>query len=185
MILAACLLLGIALRLASGNRLSELGELRLRGESVLLVLLCAQAVLPAMRLSGTAAQVAYWLWLATFPVLVGIAWSNRSYRGMTVAASGLLLNFVVVSINGGMPVMQAAATAAGLQGQLVLAPGDFIHLVGSSATRLPWLADVIALPGPSWMRIVPSAGDVLLYTGVVAFLAGAKPGSPGSRGATA
>jgi hypothetical protein len=86
-----------------------------------------------------------------------------------------------VSINGGMPVMGAAAAAAGLQGQLVLPIGDFVHVVGTAATRLPWLADVIPLPGPVWARFVPSAGDLLLYAGVVAFLAAVKPSADGDK----
>jgi hypothetical protein len=180
-ILAVCLALGILLRLAAGHSFAQLAHVRLRGEALLLGFLCVQAVLPLVRLTGTAARFAFWLWIATFPVLIAIAWRNRAHPGMAVIALGLLLNLVAVSVNGGMPVMGAAAAAAGLRGQLVLPIGDFVHVVGTAATRLPWLADVVPLPGPVWARFVPSAGDLLLYAGVVAFLAAVKPSADGDK----
>jgi hypothetical protein len=132
-------------------------------------------------------MVAFWLWAATYPVLIAIAWSNRRLPGMSVIALGLLLNALVVVLNQGMPVAEAAAIAAGLRERLSLPIGDFAHVLATPGTWLPWLGDVVPLPGPSWARFVPSAGDLLLYVGVVTFLAGVKaPGGaskrqPGSR----
>ena len=174
MILLVGLALGILLRMASGNSLGGLARVGLRGEATLLALLCAQAALPVVRTTGSLAHLAYWLWLTTFPVLIWIAWRNRAYPGMLVVALGLLLNLLVVASNGGMPVMSAAAAAAGLHGQLAVPVGDFVHVLGLPATRLPWLADVLPLPGAPLLGIVPSAGDLLLYVGVVAFVAGAR-----------
>lgn len=174
MILVVCLVLGVLLRLASGSRLADLSRVRLRGELPLLVLLCVQAVLPLLRTTGPLARLAFALWLATFPVLIWIAWRNRAQPGMLVVAFGLLLNLVVVSGNGGMPVMPAAAVAAGLHGHLSMPTGDFVHVLGIPATRLPWLADALPLPWAPLVRIVPSAGDVLLYAGVLGFIAGAR-----------
>jgi hypothetical protein len=178
-ILVVCLALGILLRLAAGQSFAQLAHVRLRGETLLLGFLCVQAVLPLVRLTGTAARFAFGLWIATFPVLIAIAWRNRAHPGMAVIALGLLLNLVAVSVNGGMPVMGAAAAAAGLRGQLVLPIGDFVHVVGTAATRLPWLGDIVPLPGPSWARFVPSAGDLLLYSGVVTFLGAARVAADG------
>ena len=174
MILLIGLALGILLRVASGNSLAGLSRVRLRGETTLLVLLCVQVALPLLRTTGSLAHLAYWLWLTTFPVLIWIALRNRACPGMLVVALGLLLNFLVVASNGGMPVMPVAAAAAGLHGQLAVPVGDFVHVLGLPATRLPWLADVLPLPGAPLFGIVPSAGDLLLYVGVVAFVAGAR-----------
>jgi hypothetical protein len=138
-----------------------------------------QALLPLLRTTGNMAQVAYGLWLATFPVLIGVALRNRDAPGMAVIALGLASNLLVVSVNGGMPVMPNAASAAGLHGQLIVAVGDFVHVVGTAATKLPWLADAVPLAGPSWFRLVPSPGDALIYAGVVAFVAGADPSTDG------
>jgi hypothetical protein len=180
LILAACLALGLLLRFLTGNSIPQLAHVQLRGEAALLALLCLQAVIPIVRTTGALAQVAYWVWLATFPVLVGIALLNRAAPGMVLVAAGLSLNLLVVGANGGMPVMPLGAYAAGMQGELRIATGDFVHVVGTVASRLPWLADAIPLPGPTWLRLVPSAGDMLLYSGVVAFIAGVR--SPLDRG---
>lgn len=174
MILLVCLGLGILLRVLSGNTIGDMKHIRVYGEAWLIAVLCLQGVLPLVRLTGTLAQAAYWSWLATFPLLIGIAWRNRSQPGMSLIALGLLSNVLVVSINGGMPVMGAAAAAAGLQGQLNMPVGDFVHVLGGSATRLPWLADAIPLPAAPVSRLVPSAGDLLLYVGVVVFMAKAR-----------
>ena len=77
--------------------------------------------------------------------------------------------------------MEAAAVAAGLHGRLSMPVGDFIHVLGGMVTRLPWLADAIPLPAAPVSRVVPSAGDLLLYVGVVAFIAGARARAVSSR----
>jgi len=174
-IILACLLLGLLLRVAAGRRLSDLGLVRLRGESALFALLIVQALLPLVRLSGTAARFGFAAWLATFPLLIGVTWVNRKQMGMVVLGVGLVLNFAVIAFNGGMPVFaEAVAGVSTATGAGAIPAGDFVHVLGTVGTRLPWLADVIPLPGPSWLRSVPSAGDLLLYVGVVGFLVGAE-----------
>lgn len=175
MILAVCIALGLALRLASGRHLGELAHVGLRGETALLFLLLAQSVLPSLRLGGVAATVAHWAWILTFVFLAAIALANRRQPGMTVLGMGLVLNFVVIVANSGMPVLPAAAQAArGSTVPLSIAAGDFVHVLAGSTTRLLSIADVIPLPGPLWFRSLISAGDALLFVGVAVFLAGAK-----------
>lgn len=177
MIILACLGLGLILRVLSGRALMGLSTVRLRGEGLLVCLLAVQMVLPALRLSAELGRVGFVVWLATFPVLAAITISNRHQPGMLVIGIGLLLNLAVVALNGGMPVFSVAVRAAGSVSQLVIPSGDFIHVIGAAGTRLSWLADVIPMPGPSWMRLVPSAGDCLLYVGVVSFVATAGDAS--------
>lgn len=172
MIVAIAIALGLALRLLTGRTIGSLAQARLFGESLLLPLLVVQAVLPSLKLGGAAAHIAFFVWLATFPVLVWIAWMNRKQPGMAVLGSGLALNMMVVAANGGMPVfLEAARVASASVTAIVVPAGDFVHLVGGAATRLPWLADVLPLPGPAFLRLVASPGDVLLYAGIVVFLA--------------
>jgi hypothetical protein len=170
-IVLLCLLLGLVLRLATGRSLGGLGRAKLRGETLLLVLLVAQAALPLIPIDGVAARVAFYAWAATFPCMIAIAWFNGRQPGMPMLGLGLLLNLAVISANGGMPVFGAAIQAVKQSVQpLVIPAGDFIHVVGGQGTWLPWLADVIPLPAPSWLRAVASPGDVLLFAGVVAFV---------------
>lgn len=170
MILAACIALGLLLRFGARGTIRDLGSVHLRGEMALVGFLLVQAILPALPLFGAVAHFAFYIWLATFPFLVLIAWWNRSQPGMLVVATGLLLNMLVIIPNAGMPVSPAAFAVAGASGALEIPARDFIHVMGSAASSMPWLADIIPLPGPSWLRAIPSPGDCLLYAGVVAFL---------------
>lgn len=172
MIIAACFALGLGLRLAVGGGLRSLSDVHLRGETVLLILLVVQAALPLLKVSGTSARVAYFGWLATFPLMIAIAWMNRRQPGVAILGAGLLMNLVVVAANGGMPVFvdAVAAVRPGLEA-LAIPTGDFVHVAGLATTRVPWLADILPLPGPSWLRVVASPGDLLLYVGIIAFLA--------------
>jgi hypothetical protein len=81
---------------------------------------------------------------------------------MWIAGIGILMNFTVIALNGGMPVMEEAVHLAGGSGELVL---DAKHVLLTDTTRLPFLADIIPLPGS-----VISMGDVFLAIGVGAFL---------------
>ncbi len=172
MIIIFCLAIGLLLRLATRRSLRGLEDTKLRGEASLLLLLVLQSVVPLARLTGTAARVAFFAWLATFVCIIAIAWMNRRQPGIAMLGLGLLLNLVVILANGGMPVFIAAVQAVkSSMSTIAIPPGDFIHVLGGAATRLPWLADVVPLAGPSWLRAVVSPGDLLLFGGVVAFVA--------------
>lgn len=99
--------------------------------------------------------------LSYFPLLLFV-WLNRDLTGIWIAGLGILMNFTVIALNGGMPVLEEAAFIAGNTGELVL---DAKHVLLTESTRLPFLADVIPLP-----NAVLSLGDVLLAIGVAAFL---------------
>lgn len=179
MILALCLLIGLALRVVTGRGMRTLADVHLVGEGWLIGLLLAQAVVPALQFTGSAARIAYFAWLATFPLMVGVAFANRKAPGMAVLGVGLLLNLIVIATNGGMPVFGAAATMVTVLPPTFQIPAnDFVHVLGAMGTGLPWLADVVPLPGPAWLRAVASPGDLLLFVGIVAFLSGAEKMRP-------
>ena len=90
---------------------------------------------------------------------------------MWLAASGLLLNAVVVLSNLGMPVDSDAYSRWSTGGgSLVPAALDHLHVLLSPSTHLPFLADILAFPGPSPLASLMSAGDVLLLVGVAVLL---------------
>lgn len=184
MILVLCIASGMLLRLAGGRNLADLSRAGLKGETVLLILLAAQALPPVLGVTGGAARIAYWVWVATFPCLVWIAWLNRRSPGVLMLGLGLLLNLTVILANGGMPVfaLAIAAIKPGTVGP-VIAATDFVHVAGTTATRLPWLSDIIPIAGPAWLRSIASPGDCLLFAGVAAFLAASAADSPPRRSA--
>jgi hypothetical protein len=170
-IILLCLVVGLLLRVATGRSLRGLAEAKLRGETVLLVLLVVQAILPSAHLTGPASRIAFFAWLATFVCLIVIAWVNRRQPGIAMLGVGLLLNLVVIIANSGMPVFIAAVQAVtAATASAPIPAGDFVHVLGSAATKLPWLADIVPLAGPSWLRAVVSPGDLLLFAGVAAFV---------------
>lgn len=174
MILVASMAAGVLWRLAAGASFADLAHLRLRGEILLVSLLLAQAALPFLRLTGSGAVFARWVWIATFPLLAAIALANRRQPGMVLAAAGLFLNFIVIASNSGMPVLAEAVRAVKAAGVLTIPAGDIAHVVAHTATRFTWLADVIPLPVAPFQTVV-SAGDCLLFSGIAAFLALARP----------
>jgi len=82
--------------------------------------------------------------------------------GIWIAGLGILMNFTVIVLNSGMPVLTEAVEIAGGSGDLVLGAK---HVILNESTRLPFLADIIPLP-----NAVLSLGDVFLAIGIGAFL---------------
>lgn len=85
---------------------------------------------------------------------------NWKLPGMALAAAGFVLNVLVIGANGAMPISERAAEAAGLEN---FDQFGIKHERLDDGTALPWLADVIPLPGTG--KVI-SAGDVLLAAGI-------------------
>jgi MFS family permease len=170
MFLSAIALALIAGALAGGG-LPRLADLRLRWIWILAVALLlrfgagiAQQVAPAASLPlGAAFITAYgllFIWL----------WGNWRVPGLQVAAVGIGLNTLAVTLNGGhMPIWSAAFTAAGFTpAALVNDPFHFVLSVGSVADFVKSggiFGDVLPIPIPV-IRDVVSIGDVLLAVGI-------------------
>ena len=106
--------------------------------------------------------------LASYVLLIAFVWVNRRLPAAPLMLAGLVLNVVVIAANGGMPVSADAIRTTGSEAHEL--PGlidDGKHHLMTPSDVLTPLADVIGLPPP--LATVLSVGDVLLYTGVVAF----------------
>ncbi len=101
--------------------------------------------------------------LASFVPLLAVVWLNKEQAGMWIAGIGILMNFTVISLNSGMPVLAEAVELSG--GAFDPAIPDAKHVVLDAATDLAFLADVIPFPGS-----VISLGDVFLAIGLGVFL---------------
>ena len=87
-------------------------------------------------------------------------WLNRRLPGMLIAGAGLVLNILVISLNGAMPVSPEAARVAGGED---FVSSDIKHASLDGDTLLPWLADILPIPK---LGFVLSAGDVVLIVGI-------------------
>lgn len=177
MILVATLGLALVLGLVSGGRFRLLECLRLKGETALVALLVLQLLAPllASRL-GLPKAVTLSLWCVALVGSAGLCFWNSRLRGLWLAALGSLLNAAVVGANLGMPVDSNAYTRWAGGAALALPASDHLHVVLGPATRLPFLADILAFPGPRPLASLVSVGDVLLLVGIAVLLSSALVG---------
>jgi DHA3 family macrolide efflux protein-like MFS transporter len=155
----------------AGGGLPRLADLRLRWIWILgLALLLrfgagiAQQIAPEARLPLGAA------FIAAYGLIFIWLWGNWRVPGLQVAAVGIGLNTLAVTLNGGqMPIWSAAFTAAGfLPNALANDPFHFVLSAGSVADFVKSggiFGDVLPIPIPV-IRDVVSIGDVLLAVGI-------------------
>lgn len=166
MLLGICFLLALASVVACGGRLSRLGELRLRGSSIVLGALGVQVVIISI-LPGGGGWVHETVHLSTYGLVAVFAWLNRRVPGIAIAAAGGAMNAVAIAANGGvMPASESALRTAGLEATA----GEFANSAAVEDARLAWLGDVFALPAEWPVSNVFSIGDVVLVAGILVAL---------------
>ena len=167
--LAVVLFVAMAVAVLRGGRLTNLADIRLRLWFVLpvaFVLQIATGWLPERSWTQT---VGVAMILLSYALLILMVMANRERPGMWLAGIGILLNFTVILLNGGMPVMrEAAVVAAGFSGELDMT-SDFKHVVLDNTTIFPFLADVIPARLIGQGHVL-SLGDVFLAVGLGRFL---------------
>ncbi len=151
----------VAVSLMRGGKLSNLSEIYARGWWLLFIGLGMQTA--ANYVSTDQRELAVWLVLLSYIPLVGVVALNQRIPGMWIAGVGILMNFTVIALNNGMPVLPEAFELAG--GELKDLTFDAKHVMLDSNSRLPFLADIIPMPGS-----VISMGDVLLAVGLGVFV---------------
>lgn len=168
--LAIVIFLALAIAVLRGGRLVNLGDIELRSWWLLFIALGLQlgtGFLPDESWSETAGLV---MVLVSYLLLMGLVLLNRREPGMWLAGLGVLMNFVVIAINGGMPVLAGAAEVA--SGFTVSEPdlsGTFKHVLLDESSRLTFFADVIPLRLVGIGEVI-SLGDIFLALGLGVFL---------------
>jgi hypothetical protein len=93
---------------------------------------------------------------------------NNHRPGLWMAGVGVLMNFTVIILNGGMPVLEEAAmVASGFTGPDL--PTGFKHVMLGDRSHLTFLADVIPLRLLGQGEVL-SLGDIFLAVGLGRFL---------------
>jgi hypothetical protein len=153
------LVLAVGVGLVLGGRLSGLSAMRFRLVPAALAGLLLQFLVPP----GIWAQV---LLFASFLLLTSFAVANLKIPGFVLILAGILMNFLVIGVNSGMPVprwsLERSDQAQELQ--YLIDHGGAKHHLATDDDALLFLADVIPLPSP--IRQSVSAGDVVAYAGV-------------------
>lgn len=155
----ATFILAVAIGLLAGGRFSGLSSLRLRWAPLAIVGLGLQFLLPP-------GNWPFVLLMISFVMLTVFAVRNLKVPGFTLILAGLLMNFVVIGVNSGMPVPRHALEASDQMSELqyLIDHGGAKHHLATSDDDLMFLADVIPLGSP--VRQAISAGDIVAYVGV-------------------
>jgi hypothetical protein len=165
-LIAATLVLAVLVGAALGGRPARLSLADVRWGWAAVVGLALQAVPLPAALEGLELPMLY----LSFSLLVAFAISNIRLRGFELIAVGLLLNFLVIAANAGMPVSRQALGASDQLDSLEYLQrygGAKHHLVGPR-DRLTALGDLIPIPAPIAQAI--SVGDIFTYCGAALFV---------------
>jgi hypothetical protein len=165
LVLAGAGLLGFVL----GGSFSGLSTLPLRDRWLVGLAVLAQLV------GGVAAwaadsSTAYAVGLAVSALAaLGFCLRNLRVRGVPLVTLGLLLNALVVTVNGTMPVSRTAAARAGTPLTSIAAGTDPRHAVAGADTTLRRLGDIVPVPLPLRPEVA-SPGDLLVAAGLAELL---------------
>ena len=167
--LGLVLFISIATAMLRGGRLLQLAEIHLRLWWLLLVGFAMQFATAFLPEEPWAFQTGVALILLSYLPLITVVIANRERTGMWLTGLGIVMNFTVIALNGGMPVLVEAAQVAGGFSEDVAILNDHKHVLLDNTSRLTFFADVIPLRAFGIGQVL-SIGDVLLAVGLGAFL---------------
>jgi hypothetical protein len=167
----------------AGGRLGALDRVPVRGWPLLAGTLAGLWLGAGAAVAGLPAAVRWLALAAAITCALAYCVANRAVPGTGLVGTGLLLNALVIVLNGGMPVSADAAVRAGVTAADAVA--DPRHVPTGPGTALAALGDVVPVPLPLRPEVV-SAGDLLVAAGLAqllatAMLAGAAAPRPGPR----
>lgn len=166
---AAAILAGAGLGLMCGGEFQNLASVSFRFEILTFCLFVLQGLARGRLLSvipATSAAIAVWIFVSA--ILCILLLLNWRVPGMALGALGLLLNLLVVLVNGGMPIFVSPPLTVSMLSRAVLSSGGF-YQSGGTATIATSLADVIPLRLMGHTTLF-SVGDVVLLSAVVAIV---------------
>jgi hypothetical protein len=167
------ILLSILIALFRGGNLKGFSELKLKMGWVFPVLLLFQLSIFYFQNKidwvGAYSNLAF---MAIYVVGLIFLWINRNHSSFMIILIGVLLNFIVMVVNGGrMPVSEEAASM--LDPNFVEALKSSLyakHALITQNTILPFLGDIIPLSAPYPREQVISIGDVVMNIGAFLFI---------------
>jgi len=177
-LIALCLALLLGL-VALGGRASDLTHVQVRWGWLAPLAFLMQAYLiffPAER-AGDVLSPRSLLLVASQVLLFVVIWQNRHLGGIKVIGLGLLLNSLVMVVNGGfMPITPETLVQIGYDGNASQLETGYIvgrtkNVVAEPGEASLWfLSDVMVIPRPFPIPTALSLGDLLIVLGVFFFL---------------
>lgn len=159
MIYLATVVLSLAVALLRGGRLRADAGIRHGWLAVTALALQIAAFVSPTRWEDVPVTV------VTYAGLAGFAFLNRRLYGLRMMFLGLLLNVLVMGLNGGyMPVQPDAAAQVGISLDDLAAGPAAKHRLMTDEAVLPVLGDVIPLHLGPLSRVL-SIGDLFVFAG--------------------
>jgi hypothetical protein len=156
-----------------GGSLRSFADIRLKYGWVFPLLLAFQFIMFSFQ--NSIAWVGNWsnyFIIIVYLIGLGFVWMNRHQQGFLLIFIGVLLNFIVIVVNGGrMPVSLDAAVLIDPAFKEILQTGLYAkHQVLMDGTIFGFLGDIIPLPDPYPLKKVISLGDVVMNVGIFIFI---------------
>jgi hypothetical protein len=177
-LIALCLVLLLGLVLV-GGRVSNLASIDVKWGWLAPLAFLIQAYLiffPAERAGGLLSARSLLL-TASHILLFVVVWQNRHLSGVKLLGLGLVLNFLVMVVNGGfMPITPEALVQIGYDGNASQLETGYIvgrtkNMVAEAGEARLWLlSDIMVIPRPFPIPSALSLGDVLIVLGLFLFL---------------
>jgi F0F1-type ATP synthase assembly protein I len=117
--------------------------------------------------------VGYLLILFSYLLIISGLFLNRKDLFIQIILVGIFLNFLVIAVNGGMPISAKSAKLIGINQKTFsrTLKKDYIRqATSSSKTDLFFLGEIIPLPLPYPFPSVYSVGDILISLGLFLYL---------------
>jgi hypothetical protein len=173
LLLAAILLIAVLIGLGLGGSVRNLAAVQIRMWPAFPGALALQAIPIPAGSGGVGRLLPVGVLLFSYVVLIVVTAANWQIRGFRLLLLGVVLNFVVIGANHGMPVSEGALREAGSAATIDEVPmvrGTKHHLASERDVLLP-LADTIPVRAP--FGVVVSPGDLAMYVGAAVFLGAA------------
>ena len=156
------------------NGLIALSNVRIKGGLIFPILLILQfAIFYIQERVSFIADYSGYFFIVVYMTGLFLLWLNRSEQGFGFIFVGVVLNFLVMAVNGGrMPVSLEAASVLEPFYLDMLKSGTAVtkHFLLDSSTRLPFLGDIIPLSSPYPRNQAISVGDVIMNFGMFLYL---------------
>ncbi len=169
--LVDALILSIILGYFRGGSLRRLSNLEIKFSSLIfLAFLINFVLLPYLLKAGfISSSVAFWGLTFSYLLLLVVIFLNRDNKFLLVLGIGVLLNFLVILLNKGMPVSLSLTQRFAPQDyEYVKNMEGFLHIPMTDSTYLKFLGDIVPFPTlfltPCFAVI--SIGDILMSLGV-------------------
>lgn len=184
LVILGAVVVGVLLGLALGGSITALSEAHFRWWGLAIAGFGLQVIPIATAWHGISHWLDVGLLVLSYVALLGFVVKNWRRPGIPLVTFGFALNFLVIALNGGMPVndhalKQAYGSGYGPTLRELQEHGGAKHHLARADDVLTQLSDVIPIGSP--VHRVFSAGDLISIVGITWVIAGATRGPVGKH----